>query len=195
MSTQPPSTTPSPIIPSPIQYEQYSKELNGIFSQDNFDGFRIEAAKNIGTNSSNFQTAHSLFLGTTMRDSGYLYQFGPNWSSTSGNTFLMGRYTFGEGGGELIPSWTWSHPAPFTFIVFIIKQRCFIFWGHGVPNPIFGTHTQIQLQSRLSGFPYKTNALLIVLYLFICFYFYSVQIPPLYSYAWDRQGQQGQQGY
>ena len=60
----------------------------GLSGQDNFDGFRMEAGKQV---TKNLQTSHSLFLGTQLRESGYLYQFGPTFHSNDGKTTLVGR--------------------------------------------------------------------------------------------------------
>uniref|UniRef100_A0A0G4I4R7 Mitochondrial import receptor subunit TOM40 n=1 Tax=Chromera velia CCMP2878 TaxID=1169474 RepID=A0A0G4I4R7_9ALVE len=81
---QMPPTDPS----APVQYENFSKEFQQIMQQDNFDGFRIEAAKAV---CKNLQSSHSLFLGTTLREGGYIYQFGPNLSSEDGNFLAVGR--------------------------------------------------------------------------------------------------------
>jgi mitochondrial import receptor subunit TOM40 len=59
-----------------------------VSGQDNFDGFRIEAGKNV---TKNLQTSHSLFLGTQLREAGYLYQFGPTYHTTDGKTTVVGR--------------------------------------------------------------------------------------------------------
>jgi len=56
--------------------------------QDNFDGFRLEAANQV---TKHLQAAHTLFLGTQMRESGYIYQFGPAFQSEDGRTVLFGR--------------------------------------------------------------------------------------------------------
>ena len=74
--------------PTPVQYEQFSREFMAMSGQDNFDGFRIEAGKGV---TKNLQTSHSLFLGTQLRESGYLYQFGPTFHTNDGRTTLVGR--------------------------------------------------------------------------------------------------------
>ena len=75
-------------VPQPVPYEQFSREFMGLSGQDNFDGFRMEAGKQV---TKNLQTSHSLFLGTQLRESGYLYQFGPTFHSNDGKTTLVGR--------------------------------------------------------------------------------------------------------
>jgi mitochondrial import receptor subunit TOM40 len=75
-------------VPQPVQYEQFSREFMAVSGQDNFDGFRIEAGKNV---TKNLQTSHSLFLGTQLREAGYLYQFGPTYHTTDGKTTVVGR--------------------------------------------------------------------------------------------------------
>lgn len=73
----------------PVQYEQYGKEYMQITGQDNFDGFRLEASKQV---TPQLQASHSFFLGTTMREEGHIYQFGPTFALDDGRLFLMGRY-------------------------------------------------------------------------------------------------------
>ena len=75
-------------VPQPLQYESLSREYQALSGQDNFDGFRIEAGKSV---TKNLQTSHSLFLGTQLRESGYLYQFGPTFHTDDGRTTLVGR--------------------------------------------------------------------------------------------------------
>jgi mitochondrial import receptor subunit TOM40 len=72
----------------PLQYEQFSKEWQSLTAQDNFDGFRVEAGKNV---TKNLQASHSLILGTGLRDCGYLYQFGPTYHSADGKSFATAR--------------------------------------------------------------------------------------------------------
>ena len=48
--------------------EPYTKQASSL---ENFDGFRIEAAKSV---TKHLQTSHSLFLGTSMRENQYIYQ-------------------------------------------------------------------------------------------------------------------------
>lgn len=72
----------------PVQYESFSREFQALSGQDNFDGFRVEAGKTV---TKNLQTSHSLFLGTQLRESGYLYQFGPTFHTDDGRTTLVGR--------------------------------------------------------------------------------------------------------
>jgi mitochondrial import receptor subunit TOM40 len=75
-------------VPQPVQYEQFSREYMAMSGQDNFDGFRVEAGKQV---TKNLQTSHSLFLGTQLREQGYLYQFGPTFHTNDGRTTLVGR--------------------------------------------------------------------------------------------------------
>ena len=75
-------------VPQPVQYEQFSREFMAVSGQDNFDGFRVEAGKNV---TKNLQTSHSLFLGTQLRENGYLYQFGPTYHTNDGRTTIVGR--------------------------------------------------------------------------------------------------------
>lgn len=60
-----------------------------ITGQDNFDGFRLEASKQV---TPQLQASHSLFLGTAIREGGHIYQFGPTFALDDGRLFLMGRY-------------------------------------------------------------------------------------------------------
>jgi len=72
----------------PLQYETYAKEWQQISQQDNFDGFRVEGSKTI---SPLLQASHSLFLGTTLRECGYMYNFGPIFQSKDQRTLLIGK--------------------------------------------------------------------------------------------------------
>ncbi len=78
----------APPAPPVVQYEAFSREFQALSGQDNFDGFRMEAGKAV---TKNLQTSHSLFLGTQLRESGYLYQFGPTFQTPDGRTTLVGR--------------------------------------------------------------------------------------------------------
>ncbi|SCM22341.1 mitochondrial import receptor subunit TOM40, putative [Plasmodium chabaudi adami] len=71
--------------PNALLFENLNKEYKYITTQDNFDGFRFEVDKNVNKY---LQSTHTLFLGTSLRDVGYLYQFGANFAS-SDNTLLM----------------------------------------------------------------------------------------------------------
>lgn len=83
----------------PVQYESMCKEWQQVSSQENFDGFRIEAGK---SSTKHLQTSHSLYLGTQLRECGYIYQMGPSFISASGRTQLMGRYDLdGSANGRL----------------------------------------------------------------------------------------------
>jgi len=65
-----------------------SKEWQNISQQDNWDGFRLEAANQV---TKHLQAAHTLFLGTQLRECGYIYQFGPAFQSEDGRTMLVAR--------------------------------------------------------------------------------------------------------
>lgn len=69
-------------------FENFACEWQNASGQDNWDGFRIEAANQV---TKQMQAAHSLFLGTQMRQEGYLYQFGPQFQSDDGRTVLVAR--------------------------------------------------------------------------------------------------------
>ncbi|CDU18868.1 mitochondrial import receptor subunit Tom40 homolog [Plasmodium yoelii] len=71
--------------PNALLFENLNKEYKYITTQDNFDGFRFEVDKNVNKY---LQSTHTLFLGTSLRDVGYLYQFGANFAN-SDNTLLM----------------------------------------------------------------------------------------------------------
>jgi len=73
---------------APVQFEQFSREWQNISQQDNFDGFRVEAANQV---TKTLQAAHTLFLGTQLRPEQYIYQFGPAFQSEDGRTMLMAR--------------------------------------------------------------------------------------------------------
>jgi len=83
--SKPQESTPS----APIQYEQYAKEFSQITQQDNFDGFRMEAGKLV---TPLLQATHSLYLGTTFRECGYMYNFGPVFQSKDQRTILIGKF-------------------------------------------------------------------------------------------------------
>lgn len=82
---------PAPIAPEdapPVQFEMFGKEWQQISQQDNFDGFRIEGGKPV---TKHLQASHLLFLGTQMRETGYIYQFGPTFQSEDQRTVLVAR--------------------------------------------------------------------------------------------------------
>lgn len=95
-SLPPPETdAPAPVDsamsspnPSCLQYEFYGKEWMQISQQENFDGFRFEAAS---ANSKYLQTTHSLHMGTTMKELPYSYMFGPVFRTADDKTFLMAK--------------------------------------------------------------------------------------------------------
>ncbi|ORM42324.1 putative translation factor protein [Babesia sp. Xinjiang] len=64
------------------------KKLLDNQAKDNYDGFRLEADRQI---TSNMQVSHSLFLGTIMSELGYLYQIGTNYASSDGNCLAMAK--------------------------------------------------------------------------------------------------------
>ncbi|KAK1444066.1 mitochondrial import receptor subunit tom40 like protein [Babesia gibsoni] len=69
-------------------FDNLNREYKNVISQDNYDGFRLEADRQI---TDNIQCSHSLFLGTVMRDVGYLYQIGANYASTDGKYLAMAK--------------------------------------------------------------------------------------------------------
>lgn len=71
-----------------MQFEQFNREWQNISQQDNWDGFRIEAANQV---TKFLQAAHTLFLGTQLRPEQYIYQFGPAFQSEDGRTMLVAR--------------------------------------------------------------------------------------------------------
>jgi len=73
---------------APVHFEQFNREWQGVSQQDNFDGFRIEAANQV---TKFLQAAHTLFLGTQLRPEQYIYQFGPAFQSEDGKTMLVAR--------------------------------------------------------------------------------------------------------
>lgn len=81
---------PAPVksTPPPTQFDMFSQEWQQLSGQDNFDGFRIEAATQV---TKQMQAAHTLFLGTQLRECGYIYQFGPAYQSEDGKTVLVAR--------------------------------------------------------------------------------------------------------
>lgn len=89
-----PSPLPEAEQPAPkaeetaVQFENFTREWQGISQQDNFDGFRIEAANQV---TKFLQAAHTLFLGTQLRPEQYIYQFGPAFQSEDGRTMLVAR--------------------------------------------------------------------------------------------------------
>ncbi|EAN34284.1 Eukaryotic porin family protein [Theileria parva strain Muguga] len=75
--------------PSPFDllvYENLAREYKNVITQDNYDGFRLEADRQI---TKNLQASHSLYLGTLLKDVGYIYQIGANYASDDGKKFLM----------------------------------------------------------------------------------------------------------
>jgi mitochondrial import receptor subunit TOM40 len=71
-----------------VHFERFNREWQQIAEQDNFDGFRIEAANQV---TKWLQAAHTLFLGTQLRECGYIYQFGPAFQSEDQRTMLVAR--------------------------------------------------------------------------------------------------------
>lgn len=74
--------------PPAIQFELFNREWQNISQQDNFDGFRLEAGNAV---TKHLQAAHTLFLGTQLRECGYIYQFGPAFQSEDQRTMLVAR--------------------------------------------------------------------------------------------------------
>lgn len=74
--------------PRALLFENLNKEYKYITTQDTFDGFRFEVDKNINKN---LQSTHSLLLGTSLRETGYLYQFGANFTNADNSLLMMGR--------------------------------------------------------------------------------------------------------
>mmetsp|Transcript_67576 Transcript_67576/g.187305 ORF Transcript_67576/g.187305 Transcript_67576/m.187305 type:complete len:356 (+) Transcript_67576:66-1133(+) len=98
-----PSPSPMPSAETPdvpaggepaSQFEMFSKEWRQISEQDNFDGFRIEKTSQI---TKYLCSAHTLFLGTQLRESGYIYQFGPVFQSEGARTVMMARIGLDRG--------------------------------------------------------------------------------------------------
>lgn len=71
-----------------LLFENLNKEYKYITTQDNFDGFRFEIDKNVNKY---LQSTHSLFLGTTLREIGYLYQFGANFTNADNSLLMISR--------------------------------------------------------------------------------------------------------
>jgi mitochondrial import receptor subunit TOM40 len=71
-----------------VQFEMFNKEWQSISQQDNWDGFRIEAANQV---TKFLQATHTLFLGTQLRPEQYIYQFGPAFQSEDNRTMLVAR--------------------------------------------------------------------------------------------------------
>jgi len=83
-----PAGPPEPTVDAPVQFEMFNREWQNLSQQDNWDGFRIEAANQV---TKYLQAAHTLFLGTQLRETGYIYQFGPAFQSQDGRTMLVAR--------------------------------------------------------------------------------------------------------
>eukprot|EP00406_Dinophysis_acuminata_P001850 CAMPEP_0179213028 /NCGR_PEP_ID=MMETSP0797-20121207/1449_1 /TAXON_ID=47934 /ORGANISM="Dinophysis acuminata, Strain DAEP01" /LENGTH=328 /DNA_ID=CAMNT_0020918737 /DNA_START=99 /DNA_END=1085 /DNA_ORIENTATION=- len=84
---------PAPSAPlrddsAPVQFEMFNAEWQNMSSQDNWDGLRIEAANQV---TKWLQATHTLFLGTQLREQGYIYQFGPAFQSQDQRTVLFAR--------------------------------------------------------------------------------------------------------
>ncbi|KYO01868.1 putative mitochondrial import receptor subunit TOM40 [Plasmodium gaboni] len=74
--------------PNALLFENLNKEYKFITTQDNFDGFRFEVDKNVNKF---LQSTHTLFLGTTLREVGYLYQFGANFTNSDNSLLMISR--------------------------------------------------------------------------------------------------------
>eukprot|EP00441_Pelagodinium_beii_P034296 CAMPEP_0197628694 /NCGR_PEP_ID=MMETSP1338-20131121/6887_1 /TAXON_ID=43686 ORGANISM="Pelagodinium beii, Strain RCC1491" /NCGR_SAMPLE_ID=MMETSP1338 /ASSEMBLY_ACC=CAM_ASM_000754 /LENGTH=342 /DNA_ID=CAMNT_0043199685 /DNA_START=50 /DNA_END=1078 /DNA_ORIENTATION=+ len=83
-----PDVAPKAAEPT-LQFEMFSREWQQTSMQDNWDGFRIEAQNKV---TDQLQATHALFLGTQLRECGYIYQFGPAFQSVDGRTMLVARY-------------------------------------------------------------------------------------------------------
>lgn len=89
----PPAEAPRPEEKKPeeepaVQFEFIQKEWQNISLQDNWDGFRIEAQNKV---TETLQATHSIFLGTRLRECGYLYHFGSVFQSPDQRTVLLAR--------------------------------------------------------------------------------------------------------
>eukprot|EP00933_Yihiella_yeosuensis_P028215 TRINITY_DN22034_c0_g1_i2.p1 TRINITY_DN22034_c0_g1~~TRINITY_DN22034_c0_g1_i2.p1 ORF type:complete len:343 (-),score=73.26 TRINITY_DN22034_c0_g1_i2:99-1127(-) len=80
-------STQAPEEPA-VQFEMFSREWQQLSGQDNWDGFRVEAANKV---TEHVTAAHALFLGTQLRECGYIYQFGPAFQTSDGRTMLVAR--------------------------------------------------------------------------------------------------------
>lgn len=93
---EPTSSTPSldpekvatPAEEPTVQFEMLNREWQNMAQQDNWDGFRLEGANQV---TKCLQAAHTLFLGTQLRECGYIYQFGPAFQSEDQRTMLVAR--------------------------------------------------------------------------------------------------------
>lgn len=72
----------------PVQFENYNREWQNISSMENWDGFRIEAPTPV---TKYLQAVHTLFLGTQMREQGYIYHFVSAFQSEDQRTTLCAR--------------------------------------------------------------------------------------------------------
>ncbi|CAK9048693.1 unnamed protein product [Durusdinium trenchii] len=89
----PPPEAPRPEEKKPeeeaaVQFEMMQREWQNISMQDNWDGFRIEAQNKV---TETLQATHSIFLGTRLRECGYLYHFGSVFQSPDQRTVLLAR--------------------------------------------------------------------------------------------------------
>lgn len=80
----PPAYSPFDVL----TFENLNREYKSVITQDNYDGFRLEADRQI---TKNFQASHSLYLGTLLRDIGYIYQIGTNYASDDGSCIAMAK--------------------------------------------------------------------------------------------------------
>lgn len=81
-------STPGAKDEAPVQFEMFPREWQSISQQDNWDGFRIEAGNQV---TKCLQASHTLFLGTQLRECGYIYQFGPVFQSEDQRTVMVAR--------------------------------------------------------------------------------------------------------
>eukprot|EP00916_Digyalum_oweni_P000264 GHVL01000436.1.p1 GENE.GHVL01000436.1~~GHVL01000436.1.p1 ORF type:complete len:342 (-),score=40.37 GHVL01000436.1:399-1424(-) len=72
-----------------IPWDNLQREWEELSSQDNYDGFRMEVAKQV---TKNMVINHSIMMGTSMAQDGYMYQFGPTYQTPNQSTVLLSRY-------------------------------------------------------------------------------------------------------
>lgn len=106
--------------PTALLFENLNKEYKYITTQDTFDGFRFEIDKNVNKY---LQSTHSLFLGTSLRDIGYLYQFGANFTNADSSLLMISRINIdGTVNGRLCKKVTDEIDFKFNFNTFARKD-------------------------------------------------------------------------
>lgn len=106
--------------PTALLFENLNKEYKYITTQDTFDGFRFEIDKNVNKY---LQSTHSLFLGTSLRDIGYLYQFGANFTNADSSLLMISRINIdGTVNGRLCKKLTDEIDCKFNFNTFARKD-------------------------------------------------------------------------